>query len=129
MRPQNFRNARRVVRRLHRGHQDQHEENGIGQARIRHEPLFPSEYALRFPRASSACRIVLKPCLSGKRPGAPLPAALTRRAYYNENSMKSKQRPPAIVLVLLLGAAVYARRSEEHTSELQSHLNLVCRLL
>src|SRR6476661_11221381 len=27
------------------------------------------------------------------------------------------------------GPAALARRSEEHTSELQSHLNLVCRLL
>src|SRR5260370_30012451 len=27
------------------------------------------------------------------------------------------------------GVAWYAARSEEHTSELQSHLNLVCRLL
>src|SRR5260370_28975632 len=27
------------------------------------------------------------------------------------------------------GAGLLARRSEEHTSELQSHLNLVCRLL
>src|SRR5260370_15987478 len=31
--------------------------------------------------------------------------------------------------VLLNVAAVSERRSEEHTSELQSHLNLVCRLL
>src|SRR5260370_30301635 len=31
---------------------------------------------------------------------------------------------------LLIAAAILpARRSEEHTSELQSHLNLVCRLL
>src|SRR5260370_8244237 len=28
-----------------------------------------------------------------------------------------------------LGAVVFQPRSEEHTSELQSHLNLVCRLL
>src|SRR5260370_13263402 len=28
-----------------------------------------------------------------------------------------------------LWIAVYQKRSEEHTSELQSHLNLVCRLL
>src|SRR5260370_32612985 len=27
------------------------------------------------------------------------------------------------------GAVVFGNRSEEHTSELQSHLNLVCRLL
>src|SRR5260370_26688900 len=29
----------------------------------------------------------------------------------------------------LIGAALTVTRSEEHTSELQSHLNLVCRLL
>src|SRR5260370_20059323 len=32
----------------------------------------------------------------------------------------------SVILVMLLGQS---RRSEEHTSELQSHLNLVCRLL
>src|SRR4029434_11347185 len=31
--------------------------------------------------------------------------------------------------VLCCVVSVYHRRSEEHTSELQSHLNLVCRLL
>src|SRR5207237_6591501 len=35
-------------------------------------------------------------------------------------------RPERIVL---MGGAIAAGRSEEHTSELQSHLNLVCRLL
>src|SRR5260370_4139434 len=30
---------------------------------------------------------------------------------------------------LLMQGETYERRSEEHTSELQSHLNLVCRLL
>src|SRR5260370_22643202 len=30
---------------------------------------------------------------------------------------------------LLAGTSIRRRRSEEHTSELQSHLNLVCRLL
>src|SRR4051812_49912246 len=29
----------------------------------------------------------------------------------------------------ILGTSIYAPRSEEHTSELQSHVNLVCRLL
>src|SRR5260370_10588012 len=43
--------------------------------------------------------------------------------------------PPGILLCIILGiasAGVYSfnyNRSEEHTSELQSHLNLVCRLL
>src|SRR5260370_3124717 len=33
------------------------------------------------------------------------------------------------VLAQLLREDIYVKRSEEHTSELQSHLNLVCRLL
>src|SRR5260370_10339568 len=41
--------------------------------------------------------------------------------------------PLSVVQVVLAGGvvliAVMADRSEEHTSELQSHLNLVCRLL
>src|SRR5207237_2241116 len=32
-------------------------------------------------------------------------------------------------LALMQAAAYFVQRSEEHTSELQSHLNLVCRLL
>src|SRR5260370_6184624 len=41
------------------------------------------------------------------------------------------ERPGAIRLAVLPPLALYVQpdRSEEHTSELQSHLNLVCRLL
>src|SRR5260370_6156012 len=41
------------------------------------------------------------------------------------------RRPPAPRCLNLIqsSARLDARRSEEHTSELQSHLNLVCRLL
>src|SRR5690242_17467689 len=69
---------------------------------------------------------------------------LERKGYikrsYNESRaieiMPSEAAPRAIELPLL-GAvaagvpieAVDANRSEEHTSELQSHVNLVCRLL
>src|SRR5260370_22505331 len=48
---------------------------------------------------------------------SPAPAALAKRAsktFSSARVMFSRLRPP---------------RSEEHTSELQSHLNLVCRLL
>src|SRR5260370_29357408 len=34
-----------------------------------------------------------------------------------------------VIFVPLSFATKHSRRSEEHTSELQSHLNLVCRLL
>src|SRR5260370_10255605 len=38
-------------------------------------------------------------------------------------------RGPAMLLLFPLVAGFLLMRSEEHTSELQSHLNLVCRLL
>src|SRR5260370_26732011 len=50
----------------------------------------------------------------------PRPSALFLR------SKPVLQRSPDLVELLRLAGA---RRSEEHTSELQSHLNLVCRLL
>src|SRR5260370_32050170 len=50
-------------------------------------------------------------------------------------SVDAQQPAPDIVVIGQLvdgaigGAAGRSQRSEEHTSELQSHLNLVCRLL
>src|SRR5260370_28706615 len=41
----------------------------------------------------------------------------------------SRKRRLAISVALRLASTSCSRRSEEHTSELQSHLNLVCRLL
>src|SRR5438477_7641377 len=38
-------------------------------------------------------------------------------------------RPPALSDLAALGRFTDQERSEEHTSELQSHVNLVCRLL
>src|SRR5260370_5295047 len=43
-----------------------------------------------------------------------------RRTYSVSNAIASRSRGPAVLSTI---------RSEEHTSELQSHLNLVCRLL
>src|SRR5260370_27017066 len=37
--------------------------------------------------------------------------------------------PPLALICSKIGVSCSCRRSEEHTSELQSHLNLVCRLL
>src|SRR2546427_12039526 len=54
-----------------------------------------------------------------------LPISLPRKERGNE--MKSKLSLIALTASLLVGAA--APRSEEHTSELQSQSNLVCRLL
>src|SRR5260370_148634 len=39
------------------------------------------------------------------------------------------ERPPHHPRAIYLGSSILLFRSEEHTSELQSHLNLVCRLL
>src|SRR5260370_15332208 len=50
--------------------------------------------------------------------------------FRSERKTRSGLRVSAAgVPCLTLTAAEEARRSEEHTSELQSHLNLVCRLL
>src|SRR5260370_21149565 len=45
------------------------------------------------------------------------------------NDAISDKQVPAIVISVDGAARQSCRRSEEHTSELQSHLNLVCRLL
>src|SRR5260370_13853042 len=48
------------------------------------------------------------------------------------NGSKSEPAGGAILIFAMhrvAGGQMFVRRSEEHTSELQSHLNLVCRLL
>src|SRR5207302_4403389 len=60
---------------------------------------------------------------------ADLPSFPTRRS---SDLSQIRERHPALLLALLLGAlrgAAVVERSEEHTSELQSRENLVCRLL
>src|SRR5260370_18579841 len=44
-------------------------------------------------------------------------------------SFAERPAPPHTPFLLRAGGFGYVGRSEEHTSELQSHLNLVCRLL
>src|SRR5690242_21298409 len=46
-----------------------------------------------------------------------------------EDAEQAEDRATAAVEVVVDRLRVDARRSEEHTSELQSHVNLVCRLL
>src|SRR5260370_15548524 len=53
---------------------------------------------------------------SARRGLADAPGPGAARGRDREQSRRGRRRPPAT-------------RSEEHTSELQSHLNLVCRLL
>src|SRR5690242_21610990 len=56
-----------------------------------------------------------------------LPAAGTKAAP-RSSRLAARTNPPAFPVDESLPAPVW-RRSEEHTSELQSHVNLVCRLL
>src|SRR5260370_27793907 len=45
------------------------------------------------------------------------------------NRTYQSKRPAGTAFTPFVFAAAFSKRSEEHTSELQSHLNLVCRLL
>src|SRR5260370_22846669 len=59
------------------------------------------------------------PSTSGKKPSASVRSVISARPL----------QASAISFKYLAKLPKLARRSEEHTSELQSHLNLVCRLL
>src|SRR5260370_22343405 len=51
------------------------------------------------------------------------------RSPFNKSLGSSKLFPHFPVFFFALQTVLTSARSEEHTSELQSHLNLVCRLL
>src|SRR5260370_1753668 len=65
-------------------------------------------------------------------PQAPTPALLMSTSM-PPNAVRASSIPPATLLSLATSISTTLApnfsRSEEHTSELQSHLNLVCRLL
>src|SRR5260370_4852925 len=71
--------------------------------------LFPYTTLFRSPGPRSGDRY-RHPCL-----GLPPPCRVLLRGRAGDGGLAARRRRP--------------RRSEEHTSELQSHLNLVCRLL
>src|SRR2546430_4830723 len=52
-----------------------------------------------------------------------------RNPLTDDESVKGKIRGTANTNAFVYGGKLYALRSEEHTSELQSQSNLVCRLL
>src|SRR5260370_29190587 len=52
-----------------------------------------------------------------------------RRAHENRIEQKRQSRDALAAILRAKCKHHHATRSEEHTSELQSHLNLVCRLL
>src|SRR5260370_2533264 len=75
--------------------------------------LFPYTTLFRSrPPNTSQSEFPLKP--------TPWPGMSVPRAFFSV-TVNSALAPP--------GATTVTERSEEHTSELQSHLNLVCRLL
>src|SRR5260370_29638691 len=66
-----------------------------------------------------------------RRPSA---GAFSRSTYHHVAVRRAKRIVPHAVAAICIHArnrpsAAPGKRSEEHTSELQSHLNLVCRLL
>src|SRR5260370_10996184 len=69
---------------------------------------------------------------SSKRPPTPLHATATRAPAFEPSSLRRTSTRPRSITISAARRGFIARfckRSEEHTSELQSHLNLVCRLL
>src|SRR5690242_21139398 len=56
-------------------------------------------------------------------------AARTSRIRLGTGIIQAGTRTPALVAMTAMSLASMSNRSEEHTSELQSHVNLVCRLL
>src|SRR5437773_9763183 len=65
----------------------------------------------------------------GRKTSAPKRATSKRAAAMDIISMAQQARPKPSGQMELLRAQFTALRSEEHTSELQSHHDLVCRLL
>src|SRR5690242_21626711 len=68
--------------------------------------------------------------LAGGAVFLPLDAdAVVARTWGSRQGVAAQQRRPGGVRVQAQGQELPGQRSEEHTSELQSHVNLVCRLL
>src|SRR5260370_27809201 len=72
--------------------------------------------------AGPAVTVSLAPSMPLGRPGRVLPVLAAAAAALVESNVK-------MATAFGIAAYVMVERSEEHTSELQSHLNLVCRLL
>src|SRR5438477_9445178 len=71
----------------------------------------------------------LTPFFTAKYTLSPAPKAACNRKPPPRNFFPPPQSGVAGLLLDRLSAGGGDRRSEEHTSELQSHVNLVCRLL
>src|SRR5690242_168709 len=103
------------------GDQDWHQVRGAGQQRVRKQQQF-------------RCRYSPGPQSGYGRPGGSrrLRQIKTGAAAYKETlgaAGKTFAEVAQLAAFLEAGQALRPGRSEEHTSELQSHVNLVCRLL
>src|SRR5699024_12126135 len=58
---------------------------------------------------------------------------IEKKQYFHQNMLEIIQHLPSVnvysILIAILGVLLVIFRSEEHTSELQSRFDLVCRLL
>src|SRR5260370_13904666 len=83
-----------------------------------HTTLFRSNFTLSCPVSTHPTRTI---CQTSQNPES---MTDSRQQVYSIGH--ATHLPPSLTRTNIL---VVASRSEEHTSELQSHLNLVCRLL
>src|SRR5690606_40403877 len=81
-------------------------------------PSFPTRRSSDLSRTSSA-----HPCLAAAAP------VIAARATRPGQHRRRRSPPPPCPPATSISCRCSARRSEEHTSELQSRENLVCRLL
>src|SRR5207237_10475128 len=89
------------------------------------QPIPPHPTLHSFPtRRSSDLHVIRSPCRSRRSPG---PRASFRSARDRHRRLQTYSSSGARRRAC--GFEKLPLRSEEHTSELQSHLNLVCRLL
>src|SRR5687768_17785923 len=87
--------------------------------------LFPYTTLFRSPRGSLAANVsnATVRCLSNMKL-----ATMLESRHGMSRTVRAEVTPMSHAYGYQLGS-VYIRRSEEHTSELQSRLHLVCRLL
>src|SRR5690349_23694967 len=87
--------------------------------------LFPYTTLFRSPR-----RPARHPEGDARRPRDAGPLAAARGGVLRQDPEGlDRGRPSAIIVPMIAGVAAHTARSEEHTSELQSRRDLVCRLL
>src|SRR5438034_3081721 len=90
-------------------------------------PLFP--YTTLFRSFPSGCRLQGQPQCSSRRSSRGASATNASTASWSHSQSLPDTVSYACSSSVSSGPATPAARSEEHTSELQSHSDLVCRLL